>query len=235
MRHPPAQPHEPPPPPPLPGSGPTRCPAWSETPPPPAPPFFSAARHSRPIPLANTNDTQSADSNSMSLPIGSPRLGSCPAYRLDRSIDASPRPNACPSLETRCHPRSRPPLVLVSAWRVTPGCAFHRAVFRRSMAPSPPNGVGTGASLGCSQDTGAPPSAQCSCSHRVTAIPCSSSSKGCAGLGAPRLSPGPQYMPRSVSLVGLARLGVIPQNNCTPKCFVLCPSSTSRLLKKGEF
>src|SRR5436190_18287202 len=86
------------------------------------------------------------------------------------------------------------------------------------MAPSPPNGVGTGASVGYSPDPSGPPSAQYSCGHRVTAIPCSSSSKACAGLRAPRLSPGPLYMPRSVSLVGLARRGVIPQNNSTSKC-----------------
>jgi len=40
----------------------------------------------------------------------------------------------------------------------------------------------------------------------------------CAGLRAPRRSPGPLYMPRSVSLVGLAQRGVIPQNNSTLKC-----------------
>src|SRR6516165_7974841 len=86
------------------------------------------------------------------------------------------------------------------------------------MAPSPLNGVATGASVGCSQDPGAPPSAQCSCGPRVTAILCSSSSKVSAGLRAPRLSPGPLYMPRSVSLVGLARKGGIPQNNSTTEC-----------------
>src|SRR5215831_10060307 len=86
------------------------------------------------------------------------------------------------------------------------------------MAPSPLNGVATGASVGCSQDPGAPPSAQHSCGPRVTAILCSSSSKAPAGLRAPRLSPGPLYMPRSASLVGLARKGGIPQNNSTTEC-----------------
>jgi len=73
-------------------------------------------------------------------------------------------------------------------------------------------------SVGCSSGPGGPPSAQCFCVHRVTAIPCSSSSKVRAGLRAPRLSPGPLYMPRSVSLVALARRGVISQNNSTSKC-----------------
>src|ERR1700690_3485199 len=81
-----------------------------------------------------------------------------------------------------------------------------------------PNGAGSGASVGYSQDPNALPSVRCSCVLRAAAIPCSSSSKVIAGLRAPRPSPGPQYMPRSVSLVGLARRGVIPQNNSTTEC-----------------
>jgi len=76
----------------------------------------------------------------------------------------------------------------------------------------------TGALAGCSPGPDGPPSAQCSCAPRAAAIPCSSSSKVRAGLRAPRRWPGPRYMPRSVSLVGLARRGVIPQNNSTSKC-----------------
>ncbi|HTA66824.1 MAG TPA: hypothetical protein VK776_01045, partial [Bryobacteraceae bacterium] len=43
------------------------------------------------------------------------------------------------------------------------------------------------------------------------------------GLHAPRLSPGPLYTPRNVSLVGLARTGVIPQNNSTSDCYFYDP------------
>src|ERR1700689_918520 len=111
----------------------------------------------------------------------------------------------------------------VSERRVTHSYAPLPEVRHRSRAPSPPNGAGTGASLGCAQDPDGPPSAQCSCARQVTVDPCSNSSTVSVGLRAPRLSPGPQYMPRSVSLVGLARKGVIPQNNSTPKSLVCDP------------
>src|ERR1700690_1893206 len=81
-----------------------------------------------------------------------------------------------------------------------------------------PNGAGSGASVGYSQDPNALPSVRCSCVLPAAAVPCSSSSEVLAGLRAPRRSPGPQCMPRSVSLVGLARRGVIPQNNSTTQC-----------------
>jgi hypothetical protein len=100
----------------------------------------------------------------------------------------------------------------------THACALHRAVFRRSGAPWQPNGAGTDASAGRFQDPGGPPSAPCSYAHPATAIPCSSSLEVCPGLRASRRSPSPLYMHRSVSLVGLARRGVIPQNNSTSKC-----------------
>ena len=54
-------------------------------------------------------------------------------------------------------------------------------------------------------------------------MPCSSSSKARAGLHVPRLLPGPLYTPRNVSLAGLARRGVFPQNNSTSECFVCDP------------
>ena len=60
-------------------------------------------------------------------------------------------------------------------------------------------------------------------SHPVTAALCSSSSKAYSGPHAPRRSPGPLCMPRSASLVGLARRGVIPQNKFIPKCFFCDP------------
>jgi hypothetical protein len=78
------------------------------------------------------------------------------------------------------------PLQLERDTKVTHTGAPLPAVLHHSMAPSPLTGVATGASVGCSQDRGAPPSAQCSCGPRVTATLCSSSSKGLAGLRAPR-------------------------------------------------
>src|ERR1700704_1234056 len=154
----------------------------------------------------------------MSPPTDSPLPDSYLVSLLVRSTDVRLPPNACPSSESRCHLRSRPPRALAFASLVTHGGALLRVMFRRSRAPWPPNGAETDASAGRFQDPGGLPSAQCSCAHRVTAIPCSSSSKVRAGLGAPRRSPGPLYMPRSVSLVGLAQRGVIPQNNSTSKC-----------------
>src|SRR5437773_2831156 len=154
----------------------------------------------------------------MSPPTASPPPNSYLVSQLVRSTDVRPPPNACLSSESRCHLRSRQPLALASASPVTHGCALHRAGFRRSREPWPPNDAGTDAPVGRSQDPGGPPSAQCSCAYQATAIPCSSSSKARAGLRAPRRSPGPLYMPRSVSLVGLARRGVIPQNNSTSEC-----------------
>jgi hypothetical protein len=87
------------------------------------------------------------------------------AYSPD--TDVRLRPNACLSSESRCHLRSRPPLALAYASLVTRGRALQRAVLRRSRAPWPPNGAGTDVSPGRSQDPVAPPSAQCSCAHRV--------------------------------------------------------------------
>ena len=159
----------------------------------------------------------------MSLPTDSPLPDSYLVFLLVHSTDVRLRPNACLSSESRCRLRSRPPLALAYASLVTRGCALQRAVLGRSRAPWPPNGAGTDVSPGRSQDPVAPPSAQCSCAHRATAVPCSNSSKACAGLRAPRRSPGPLYMPRSVSLVGLALRGVIPQNNSTLKCLFCDP------------
>src|SRR5215475_8977251 len=61
-----------------------------------------------------------------------------------------------------------------------------------------------------------------SCRHRLVgraaANPCNSPTEARPGLRAPRHSPDPLYMPRSVSPVGLAQSGVIPQNNSTREC-----------------
>src|SRR5262249_47995104 len=109
-------------PPPLRGSARQRFPAWSENQSPRAPPLSPDLRRLAPTPSANTIDIRSADSNSTSLPTGSPRSGSSLACLLVRSIDGRPRPNAGLSWETRCHPRSRPPLLRALACWATHTC-----------------------------------------------------------------------------------------------------------------
>src|SRR5262249_22566440 len=113
----------------------------------------------------------------------------------------------------------RPP-VLASAWWATHACAPAPAVLHHSTAPSPPNDARTGASAACDLDLDLDGrlSARCSCVRPGTRGPCHSSSEGRARVCAPRRSPGPVYMPRSVSLVGLAQRGVFPQNNSTAEC-----------------
>ena len=96
-----------------------------------------------------------------------------------------------------------------------------RHLLDRSRARQPPHDAATGACDEHCQAPVVPPSAPRSCVLPATTIPCSSSSKACAGQRAPRRSPGPPYMPRSASLVGLARRGVIPQNNSTPNCLFI--------------
>ena len=123
--------------------------------------------------------------------------------------------------ETRCHPQSTPPPDRASASPATPAAAPQPASPRHSRAPQPPNDAATDACGERCRAPGAPPSARRSCALRATTVPCSSSSTACAGLRAPRRSPGPRYMPRSASPVGLARRGVIPQNNSTSKCFFM--------------
>src|ERR1700733_719504 len=195
-----------------------RSQAWFETRPRLALLFYPAARHPRPIPSADTSDSQSADWNSTLLLTSSRPLDSYPVCRLVRSTDARLPQNAYPSSESRCHPRSRPPLVRASPSPAEPGCGLPPAPRHHSMEPWPPNDVAIGALVGHSQDPGAPPSAQCSCVHPAAATLCSSSSKAHADLRAPQLSPGPLYMLRNASLVGLARKGVIPQNKSISKC-----------------
>src|SRR5215472_11981936 len=86
------------------------------------------------------------------------------------------------------------------------------------MEPSPLGGALIDAWLERYSDLAAPPLAQCSYARRATANPCNNPSAVRVGLRAPRRSPGPQYMPRSASPVGLARRVLRPQNNSTPDC-----------------
>ncbi len=81
-------------------------------------------------------------------------------YLLVHSIAAPPPPNAYPSLESRCHPRSRQRLVRVSPTRAIHNYALAPAAHHRSRAPWPPNGVRRLARIGWTRCPGpdAPPS-----------------------------------------------------------------------------
>src|SRR5215831_8760221 len=91
------------------------------------------------------------------------------------------------------------------------------------MEPSPLGGAMIDAWLERYSDLAAPPLAQCSYARRATANPCNNPSAVRVGLRAPQRSPGPQYMPRSASPVGLARRVLRPQNNSTPDCYFYDP------------
>src|SRR5215467_15372916 len=91
------------------------------------------------------------------------------------------------------------------------------------MEPSPLGGAMIDAWLERYSDLAAPPLAQCSYARRATANPCNNPSALRVGLRAPRRSPGPQYMTRSASPVGLARRVLRPQNNSTPDCYFYDP------------
>src|SRR5262252_3032790 len=86
------------------------------------------------------------------------------------------------------------------------------------MEPSPLGGAMIDAWLERYSDLAAPPLAQCSYARRATANPCINPSAVRVGLRAPRRSPGPQYMPRSASPVGLARRVLRPPPNSPPDC-----------------
>src|SRR5262245_39165425 len=96
------------------------------------------------------------------------------------------------------------------------------------MEPSPLGGAMIDAWLERYSDLAAPPLAQCSYARRATANPCNNPSAVRVGLRAPRRSPGPQYMPRSASPVGLARRVLRPQNNSTPDCCFYDPVVLAR-------
>src|SRR6185437_12670312 len=99
------------------------------------PPPSHDVQHPRPTPLAGRGDTQSADSNSTLIPTDSPTRDSSLVFPVARSIGAPHRPNAFPSSENQCHPRSTPPLLPASAWPATPVCALLPISFHRSTAP----------------------------------------------------------------------------------------------------
>src|SRR5262249_23141278 len=99
--------------------------------------------------------------------------------------------------------------------------------------PSPLGGAMIDAWLERYSDLAAPPLAQCSYARRATANPCNNPSAVRVGLRAPRRSPGPQYMPRNASPVGLARRVLRPQNNSTPDCCFYDPVVLDRPGRKS--
>src|SRR5215510_13553087 len=102
------------------------------------------------------------------------------------------------------------------------------------MEPSPLGGAMIDAWLERYSDLAAPPLAQCSYARRATANPCNNPSAVRVGLRAPRRSPGPQYMPRSASPVGLARRVLRPQNDSTPDCYFYDPVVTREAWWRGS-
>src|SRR5713101_8380541 len=149
------------------------------------------ARNPGTTPPADTAAKRLANSHSTCSPTNLLPPDSYPACRFDRSTAERLLPNACPAWENPCHPQSTPLPDRVSAW------------------------------LAALPDAPAPASPRHSCALRATTIPCSSSSTVCSGRRAPRRWPDPPYMPRSASVGGLAKRGVIPQNNSTSNCSFL--------------
>ncbi len=195
-----------------------QSPAWFETQSLPGPRPAGGARNPGTTPPADTAAKRWANSHPTCSPTDSPPPGSCPVCRFDRSIDGRRRRSACPAWETPYHPQSRPPPDRVFAWSAAPSAAPAPASLRRSRARRRPSDAATDACGSRRAALGVQPSAQHSYALLATIIPCSSSSGECAGRRAPRRWPGPRYMPRSASVVGLAKRGVIPQNNSTPEC-----------------
>ena len=165
--------------------------------------------------------TPLANSNSTCSPTSSPLPDSYPICPTLRSTVARHPPNVCPVSGKLCHPQSKPPPDRFSAWLAAPGSARQPASPHRPKARPPPNDAETDVHDEHCSEPNAPPSAQRSCVLRAITVRCSSSSEAGADLHAPRRWPGPQYMPRSASAVGLARRGVIPQNNSTSNCSFL--------------
>ena len=198
-----------------------QSPAWFETQSLLEPRPAGSVRYPGTTPPADTAAKRWADSNSKCSPTNSRPPDSCPVCPLDRSTVEPLPQNAFPALETPCHRRSMPPRDRVSAWSAAPPAAHAPASLRRSRARPPRGGAATGACGEHYPEPSAPPSARRSCALPATTIPCSSSSGVRADRRAPRRWPGPRDMPRSASVVGLAKRGVIPQNNSTPQCSFL--------------
>src|SRR5882762_11816726 len=170
-------------------------------------------------PPADTVAKQWASSRSTCLPTNSPLPGSYRVCRFDRSTAERLLRNAFPAWENPYHPQSTPPPDRVSAWLAALPAAPAPASPRHSRARPPPSDGVTDACDEHCMEPSARPSARHSCALRATTIPCSSSSRVCAGRRAPRRWPDPRYMPRSASVVGLAKRGVIPRKQFYIKLF----------------
>jgi len=142
----------------------------------------------------------------------------CPTHR---STAGQRPPTAFPASETPCHLWSTPLPDPVSAWSAALRAALAPASVRRSMARPPPSDGATGACDEHYLEPSGQPLAPHSSVRRATTVQCSSSSTVSCDRHAPRHWPGPQYMPRSASVVGLAKRGVIPRNNSTSECLFL--------------
>src|SRR3954467_12125014 len=114
-----------------------------------------------------------------------------------------------------------PPPGHSSACPAAPDAAPPPALPHRSTARQLPDDATTDASGVHHSAPVVPPLVRRSCAPRATTTPCSNSLMVCAGLHAPRRSPGHPCMPQSASLVGLARISVIPQNNTTLNCLFI--------------
>src|SRR5215469_5209944 len=147
----------------------------------------------------------------MCSPTNSLPPGSYPICPTHRSTAGQHPPNVSPASEIQYRRRSTRPLYRVSAWWEEHIAEPRPASPRRSMARPPPGDEATGAYDEHCLEPSAQPSARHSCALRATTIPCSSSSGEYADRRAPRRWPSPRYMPRSASVGGLAKRGVIPQ------------------------
>src|SRR6185437_7235142 len=133
---------------------------------------------------------------------------------------AGQRPrNVYPASEVQYRRRSTRPLHRVSAWLQAHIAEPRPASPRRPMARPPPSDGATGACDEHCLEPSAQPSARHSYARPATTIRCSSSSEEYDGRRAPRRWPGPRYMPRSASAVGLAKRGVIPRKQFYIKLF----------------
>src|SRR5215469_2673735 len=182
-------------------------------------PLVHGVPHPGPTLPAGISGMQSASSNATCSPTNSPPPGSYPICPSAHSTAGPPPPNASPASENPCRPRSTPLPDRASAWPGAPAAALAPASPGRSTARRPPSDATTGAYAQHCPEPTVLPSARRSCALRAITVPCSSSATVCADRHAPRLWPGPQYMPRSASAVGLAKRGVIPRKQFYIKLF----------------
>src|SRR5574340_536556 len=202
------------------GSAAKQSQAWFETESLRGPRPPSGARNPGTTPPADRAAKQLANSPSTCSPINSRPPGSYRACRFARSTAEPLLRNVSPVWGNPSHLQSTPPPDRVSAWSAALPAVPGPASPGRSRARPPPSDGATGASDEHCLEPSAPPSARHSCALRATTMPCSSSLGVRADRRAPRRRLGTQYMPRSASVVGLAKRGVIPRKQLYIKMFV---------------